>query len=89
MKSTKDFPAGSEFRITWNTWKTNPRFVPGSNNSRTRHWEIQTKHQSPIFPTYEEAIAFATENDIHPAVDVRTPGNKNFISQGIARKAKQ
>lgn len=85
--TTTSFPAGSEFRITWNTWEKNPRFIPGSRSPRTRHWEITTKHTSPVFDTYEAAVEFAVENDVHPAVDVRTPGNKNFISSHTARKA--
>lgn len=66
----------TEYRVTWETSRVNPKYVRGLRGS---HREIITTHTSEIFNTLEAAKEFrATVTGEFVKISHRRPGLKNF-----------
>jgi hypothetical protein len=83
--TTTTFQTGSEFRVTWETYRPNPAYTPWNR----KHSDILTRHKSDVFNTYEEAEAFikASGDKGRMYIQVRRPGYKNFIAVSDVKKA--
>ena len=79
--STASFLPGSEFRVTWYTYKPNPAWTPRN----FKHKEIETLNKSELFSTLEQAEEFK-QTVSRSYVEVRQPGRKNFVSIYTAKR---
>lgn len=82
MTTTNSFEAGSEFRVTWETSRPNPRY----SRYNRQHQDIVTLHKSDIFDTYEQAEAFAATVGHQGTLQVRQPGRKIFTLVSYAKR---
>jgi hypothetical protein len=82
--TTTTFETGSEFRVSWETERPNPRYT----RYNRQHQYIITQHKSEIFASYDEAQAFNVSIDKKGTVQVRRPGMKNFIPTYQAKSVK-